>query len=169
MPYANFPNQSHPLLKGLRGNARQLAEYTLIGYPEDEGTNSKSPMTVVNTPAWTAAGGVVVGTTGNGAGSSDPGNQVSVGEIPVGEGVIRITNGLETPTENHDHRYGLKDYSLTYSGLFILENSIIHDAEGLGTGASGQQATDGLFPFFGLLPLSIIATRRRRGRRGGRS
>jgi hypothetical protein len=64
------------------------------------------------------------------------------------------------PTEINDHRYGLKDYSLTYSGLFILENSIVHDAEDLGE-APASSPVDGLFPFFGLLPLSVIATRRR--------
>ncbi len=36
------------------------------------------------------------------------------------------------PTEKNDHRYGLRDYALTYTGLFIMENSIKHDAPGLG-------------------------------------
>lgn len=161
-PYSNFTNLSHPMVKGLRGNARQLAEFTLIGY--GIGANS-SPMTIVNTPAWTAAGGQVVGTTGNNTGGSDSGTQVSVGELALGAGKIRILGGgLGMPTEKNDHRYGLKDYSLTYSGLFILENSIVHDAEGLGETGSGS-AVDGLFPFFGILPLSVMATRRRRSRR----
>jgi hypothetical protein len=157
-PYSNFTDFSSPMLAGLRRNARQLAEFTLIGYGIG---NSTSPMTIVTTSAWQAAGGRVVGTTGNGAGSSDDGTQTSVGELPLGAGRIRILGGgLGMPTETNDHRYGLKDYSLTYSGLYILENSIVHDADGLGE-ASQPQATDGLFPFFGLLPLSVVAARRR--------
>jgi hypothetical protein len=120
-------------------------------------------MTIVNTPAWTAAGGHTVGTTGNNSGGSDSGTQVSVGELPLGAGKIRILGGgLGMPTEVNDHRYGLKDYSLTYSGLFILENSIVHDAEGLGEASAAPASVfDGLFPFFGLLPLTIMARRRR--------
>jgi hypothetical protein len=153
----------HPMAAGLRGNARQLAEYTLIGYGIG---SSSSPMTIVNTPAWAAAGGHVVGTTGNGQASSDDGTQTSVGELPLGEGRIRILGGgLGMPTEVNDHRYGLKDYSLTYSGLYILENSIVHDAESLGEApAQGTAPVDGLFPFFGLLPMGVIIARRRRAR-----
>jgi len=162
-PYSNFTDFSSPMLSGLRHNARQLAEYTLIGY--GIGANS-SPMTVITTSAWTGAGGQVVGTTGNGQASSDDGNQTSVGELPLGAGRIRILGGgLGMPTEVNDHRYGLKNYSLTYSGLFILENSIVHDAESLGGApAQGTAPVDGLFPFFGLLPMGVIIARRRRAR-----
>jgi hypothetical protein len=157
-PYSNIADLEHPMAAGLRGNARQLAEFTLIGYGIG---NSASPMTIVNTPAWTAAGGHIVGTTGNNSGGSDSGTQVSVGELPLGAGKIRILGGgLGMPTEVNDHRYGLKDYSLTYSGLFILENSIKHDAEGLGQSAA-TSPLDGLFPFFGVLPLAVIARQRR--------
>ncbi|MGH2711706.1 MAG: hypothetical protein ACRDH9_10945 [Actinomycetota bacterium] len=164
-PYSNFTDLSSPMLKGLRSNGRQLAEFTLIGYGIG---NNSSPMTIVNTPAWTSAGGHTVGTTGNNAGSSDSGTQVSVGELPLGAGKIRILGGgLGMPTEINDHRYGLKDYSLTYAGLYILENSMVHDAEDLGEEPAGQ-AADGLFPFFGLLPLTVVA-RRRWARAAGRS
>ena len=129
-PYANIADRDHDMVQGLRGNARQLAEATLVGY---EIGNNASPMTVVTTAAFEQAGGAVVGTTGNNTGSSDDGTQTSVGEIAVGEGKIRILGGgLPTPTEANDHRYGLKDYALTYSGLYILENSIKHDDPQLG-------------------------------------
>ena len=39
---------------------------------------------------------------------------------------------LPRPTEEYDHRYGLRDYAMTYSGLYIMENSIVHDAPNLG-------------------------------------
>ncbi|HVM12478.1 MAG TPA: hypothetical protein VM638_08390 [Actinomycetota bacterium] len=165
-PYSNIRNFGHPMVQGLRKNARQLAEYTLIGYGIG---NSASPMTRVTKTAWESAGGVTVGTVGNNAGTSDDQTQVAVGELPLGAGKVRITNGLGKPTEANDHRYGLKDYALTYSGLFILENSIVHDAEGLGGEAatpsqeSGSKApTDGLIPFLGLAPVAAAMRLRRR-------
>ena len=121
-PYADFTDFTHPMLAGLRGNARQLSEATLIGYAIG---NTASPMTIVTSPAWRAAGGQIVGTSGN--------NRTSVGQLELGKGLVRIMGGgLHTPTEENDHRYGLKDYSLTYSGLYIIENSIVHDAPNLG-------------------------------------
>jgi len=40
---------------------------------------------------------------------------------------IRIIGGaLPSPTETNDHRYGLRDYAPTYTGLFIVENSLRH-------------------------------------------
>jgi hypothetical protein len=129
-PYSNIGDLEHPMVEGLRGNARQLSEATLIGFGIG---NSASPMTIVTTSAWEEAGGHTVGTTGNGSGSSDSGTQTSAGELPLGNGKIRIMGGgLHLPTEQNDHRYGLKDYSLTYSGLYILENSIVHDDPDLG-------------------------------------
>lgn len=129
-PYANIADLGHEMVQGLRGNARQLSEATLIGYGIG---NNASPMTVVARSAWEAAGGRTVATTGNNSGSSDGGTQTSVGELPLGDGLVRVMGGgLRMPTEQNDHRYGLKDYSLTYSGLYILENSMVHDAPDLG-------------------------------------
>jgi hypothetical protein len=125
-PNSNFQDFDHLMVAGLRGNARQLSEATLIGYCIG---NNCSPMSAVTETAFTEAGGHVVGTTGN---SGDT-PRVTVGELPLGDGQIRIMGGgLATPTEQYDHRYGLKDYSLTYSGFFILENSIVHDDPDLG-------------------------------------
>ena len=59
-PYANIADPDHPMVEGLRGNARQLAEATLVGYPIG---NNASPMSVVTRAAWEAAGGHTVGTT----------------------------------------------------------------------------------------------------------
>jgi hypothetical protein len=39
---------------------------------------------------------------------------------------------LPSPTETQDHRFGPRNYALTYSGLFLMENSIQHDVEALG-------------------------------------
>ena len=158
-PYANIEDFEHPMVARLRLNARQLAEYTLIGYGIG---NNQSPMTVVDRAAWEAASGYTVATTASGSGGSDNGTLTSVGEAPLGEGKIRILGGgLGMPTEQNDHRYGLRDYALTYTGLFILENSMNHDTDSLGVVAEPSTLSD-VFMLFALVPLAGFALRRRR-------
>jgi hypothetical protein len=124
-PYADIQDFEHSMVAGLRPNARQLVEAAVLGYCIG---NECSPMTVVDQAAWTDAGGHVVGTSGEG--------RVSVGEIELGKGKIRILGGaLPRPSEAYDHRYGLRDYAMTYSGLYVMENSIVHDAPRLGRSA----------------------------------
>jgi hypothetical protein len=130
-PYTDLQDFEHPLTSGLRANARQLVECAILGY---EIGDSASPMTTVESAAFTDAGGAVVGTTPNA--DNGGGAEVSLGEIPVGKGLVRVIGGaLPTPTEENDHRYGLKSYGLTYSGLFVMENAIRYDASNLGTAA----------------------------------
>jgi hypothetical protein len=130
-PYSNIKDFTNPLVEGLRPNARQLVEAAILGYGIG---NAASPMTVVDSAAWTGAGGAVVGTTGDGAGTTDDGTRVSLGTLKLGQGRIQIIGGaLPTPTEDNDHRFGLRDYAPTTSGLFILENSLFNDAPGLGS------------------------------------
>ena len=113
-PYVDIVDFEHPMVARLRPNARQLVETIPLGYCI--GTQC-SPMTVVDQAAFEEAGGYTVGTTGN--------DQTSIGEIPLGKGLIRIIGGaLPMPTEKYDHRYGLRDYAMTYTGLYIMENSI---------------------------------------------
>jgi len=147
----------------LRPNARQLSEATLVGYGIG---NSASPMSVVSTGAFEEAGGHVVGTTGNGAGTSDGGTQTSVGQVPLGAGQIRIMGGgLPMPTETQDHRYGLKDYSLTYSGLYMLENSIVYDSPNLGNPPEPKAAGFDVGMLVALAALGAAGRLRRRRRR----
>jgi hypothetical protein len=163
-PYANIRDLSHAMVAGLRSNARQLVEATLLGYGIG---NTASPMTIVTKAAWEGAGGATVATTGNGAGSSDDQTRTSIGELALGDGKIRILGGaLPTATENNDHRYGLRDYAMTYTGLFIMENSIRHDAPGLGPGAA---AGSGVGDAAALLPLPVLVVLIRRRRRAGSS
>jgi hypothetical protein len=139
-PYANFRDYGHAMTEGLRSNARQLVEAAALGY--GIGTDA-SPMTVVDTSAWEDAGGHVVGTTSTVLTGEDPaidrnlddGANTSIGELLVGDrgGRIRIVGGaLPMPTESQDHRFGLRNYALTYSGLFLMENAIQHDVKNLG-------------------------------------
>ena len=145
-PYANIRDFTHGMVKGLRPNARQLVEAPILGYGIGNGA---SPMTIVAKADWEKAGGRTVATTGDAAGNADDQTQTSIGELKLGKGLVRIVGGaLPTPTESLDHRYGLRDYGLTYTGLFTMENSIKHDAPGLGTlrpsaAASGAAAEGG--------------------------
>ena len=139
-PYANFQDFEHPMTEGLRSNAHQLVEAATLGYGI---ATDASPMSVVDTAAWEGAGGHVIGTSTTLLTGEDPaidrnlddGGLTSIGELPVGDagGLIRIVGGaLPTPSEEQDHRYGLRNYALTYSGLFLMENAIQHDVEALG-------------------------------------
>lgn len=134
-PYTDIEDFEHPMVKGLRPNARQLVETAPLGYCIG---GACSPMTVVDRAAFEAAGGQVVGTT-----ASD--QQVSVGQVALGDGVVRIVGGaLPMPTEKNDHRYGLRDYAMTYTGLYIMENSI---ALPTSAGQSGVAASVDAFDF----------------------
>ncbi|HYI46209.1 MAG TPA: hypothetical protein VE174_12200 [Actinomycetota bacterium] len=138
-PYADIQDLEHPMVAGLRPNARQLVEAAILGYCIG---NECSPMTIVDEAAFTEAGGQIVGTSGEG--------RVSVGQLKLGKGQVRIVGGaLPAPTEEFDHRYGLRDYAMTYSGLYIMENSVKHDAPGLGAAKRNSVAPS---PAFDLLP-----------------
>lgn len=117
---------THPLVEGLRPNASQLVESPALGYEIPAGPDGvMAVMSVVDPTAWGAIGGVTVATTSS---------SVAVGQAPVGQGQVRIVAGaLPQPTEENDHRYGLRNYALTYSGLYIMENAIRHDVPTLGS------------------------------------
>ena len=80
------------MVKGLRPNARQIVEAAALGYGIGD---TASPMTGVDTAAWsTAKGAVVAQTTRQDAdpgGSTDP--VTTVGELAVGKGKVRIVGG----------------------------------------------------------------------------
>ena len=172
-PYTDFQDFKDPLATGLRKNARQLVEAATLGY--GIGDNA-SPMTAVDPTAFAAAKGKVVGTT-NG--------QVTLGRLLLGKGQVQLLGGaLPTPSEDQDHRYGLRDYALTYSGLYVMENAVRYDAPGLGATApagftgpgstrasttgrhgSGLAATGGSTGLAGLgLMLAMVALSARRRR-----
>lgn len=123
-PYSDIGDFTDPLVAGLRANARQLVEAAILGYGIG---GAASPMTAVDPTAFTDAGGTVVGTTED---------LVTLGRLTVGKGRVQVVGGaLPTPTEDNDHRFGLRDYGLTYSGLYVMENAVRYDAPGLGAAA----------------------------------
>jgi hypothetical protein len=123
-PYSDISDFTDPMVAGLRTNARQLVEAAILGYGIG---GTASPMTAVDAAAFTEAGGTVVGRTEE---------LVTLGRLTVGKGRVQVVGGaLPTPTEFNDHRFGLRDYGLTYSGLYVMENAVRYDAPGLGAAA----------------------------------
>ena len=120
-PYTDFQTFADPMAKGLRANARQLVEAATLGYGIGD---TASPMSAISASAFK---GTVVGTTNH---------DVTVGRIDVAKGQVQLIGGaLPTPSEDLDHRFGLRDYALTYSGLYLVENAVRYDAPGLGAKA----------------------------------
>jgi hypothetical protein len=102
------------------GHRHQTYEPVPIGYAiqDDDGNDlNASPAWRVQQSAWEAAGGETVGQTGS--------NQVSLGELRLGKGVIRIVGSLlPMPTEAHYHPFGLSSYAVTYTGYQLLDNAL---------------------------------------------
>jgi hypothetical protein len=66
---------------------------------------------------WEQLGGRTAGTT-----SAD---QVTLGELPLGEGVVRVVGALlPMPTQQYYHPFGLANYAVTYSGYQVLSNAL---------------------------------------------
>jgi hypothetical protein len=93
--------------------------------------------------AFTAAGGRIVGVTGD----SDEGD-VTYGEIPVGKGQVRILGSLlPFPTDEYDHPFGLNDYSITFTAYEMTKNLLSWDRNAGNSGPpGGGGTTDGAGP-----------------------
>jgi len=115
--YVDFgDDRSHPLEANLRGVARQTYDSVPIGYAFPP-AGENCPVWRVDQAAWEAAGGVTVGTNGNG--------KVALGELPLGAGKVRFIGALlPDPTEAFYHPFGLQNYAVTYTGYTLLENSL---------------------------------------------
>jgi hypothetical protein len=83
------------------------------------GSPTSAPNWTVDQAAWEAeaAGGRTAATNGSG--------RTAYGEIAHGKGKIRFLGALlPDPTEAYDHRYGLQNYAVTYTGYTLLENML---------------------------------------------
>lgn len=98
----------------------QVTEPVPIGYAiqtADGGDLNSLPQWTIARDAFDSAGGRVVGTLG--------GEDVTFGELRLGEGVIRIIGSLlPTPTQDYDHPYGLSSYGVTYTGYEVFRNMV---------------------------------------------
>jgi hypothetical protein len=103
------------------GFRHQTYEPVPIGYaitPDDDDTQlSASPVWSVDQIEWERLGGRTAGTT--------TADQVTLGELSLGEGVVRIVGALvPMPTEQYYHPFGLANYAVTYSGYQVFLNAL---------------------------------------------
>ncbi|HVF18633.1 MAG TPA: M14 family zinc carboxypeptidase [Mycobacteriales bacterium] len=90
-----------------------------FGLPDEDSEAATQMQWVVAADAFEAAGGRVVGRL--------QGSDVTFGEIELGAGRIRVLGSLlPTPTLANDHRFGLADYALTYTGYELARNMFDH-------------------------------------------
>jgi hypothetical protein len=113
---------------------RQLYEPTPIGYAiQDDETGagaSTSRQFDIDQVEFEKAGGRVVGASTDGAAGPEANAQAvptrtMFGEIPTGEGRIRLLGALlPQPSTAYDHQLGLEPYAVTYTGYIVLCNLI---------------------------------------------
>jgi hypothetical protein len=105
---------------------RQAVEPAPLGYTPDPGMDStpQMPFWGVDRATWTEVCGFEDCVT---ATTTPRGNLVNLGEALIGSGRIRIAgimfpDPVYEPDEANDHRFGLADYSLTYTAYEVFEN-----------------------------------------------
>ncbi len=110
---------------------RQTFEPSPLGFFVDStiGTGARvgSPQWDVDRAAFEAAGGrtVGVGMTSTGTDVTMRYDRVTLGELTLGSGTIRIAGGLlPQPSTENDHPLGIEPYALTYSGYLLLRNLV---------------------------------------------
>jgi hypothetical protein len=102
----------------------------LVGAPASCNSGCDAPIWVVDEDAWTQAGGTHLGRSfvRGGPDDSTGWDGVSLGELELGEGVVRIIGALlPEPTQDNFHPYGLASYGLTYTGYQLFENTTTWD------------------------------------------
>jgi hypothetical protein len=129
-------------------HARQTYDPAALGYVVSDSPIGdcsdglcEAPQEVINVAAWKAAGGVVAGRSAvvlpnPGAGETHIGDAtiylnvaplvskgVTLGEVALGKGTIRIAGGLlPTATEANPHPFGLDAQALSWTGYQVLVN-----------------------------------------------
>jgi hypothetical protein len=110
------------------GQRRQLFEPTPLGFAiqsKTGGDQSNARQYDIELAAFKAAGGRVTATsTDSSPRSTAPVvNRVTMGEIPLGKGHIRVAGALlPQPSAAFDHPYGLASYAVTYTGYILTCN-----------------------------------------------
>lgn len=110
---------------------RQTFEPSPLGFFVDStiGATARvgSPQWDVDRAAFEAAGGRVVGAgmTSTGTNVTMRYDRVTLGEIKLGDGTIRVAGGLlPQPSADDDHPLGIEPYALTYSGYSLVRNLV---------------------------------------------
>jgi hypothetical protein len=102
----------------------------LVGAPASCTSGCDAPVWVVDEDAWAAAGGTHLGRSfvRGGPNDSTGWDGVSLGELELGDGVVRVIGALlPEPTQDNFHPYGLAAYGLTYTGYQLFENATTWD------------------------------------------
>lgn len=130
----------YPLTEGLdlRGAAeattgrRQAVEPTPLGYnPNSGGTHARMPFWGVDRAAWEDTCTQAEAARCTTALVAQDSDFASLGEVALGQGVVRIVgtlfpDPLLTDDETADNRFGLADYALTYTAYQVFENLVAH-------------------------------------------
>jgi uncharacterized repeat protein (TIGR01451 family) len=100
------------------GHRHQTYEPVPIGYAIQNANGAdfnSSPVWAVDQVEWERAGGRTVGLT--------TADQVTLGELAVGDGVVRLVGAvLPMPSEQYYHPFGLANYAVTYTGYQVVNN-----------------------------------------------
>jgi zinc carboxypeptidase len=140
------------------GMRRQTYEPTPLGFAiqnQTGGDESHARQFDVDIDAFTEAGGRVVATSSDSeARTAAPVlDRVTIGEIPVGQGKVRVAGALlPQPETSYDHPLGLEPYAMTYTGNILLCNllgaecgvkAVPAGSSGSGAGGSGGDGANG--------------------------
>jgi hypothetical protein len=112
------------------GLRRQTFEPTPLGFAIQNSGGSDASFSLqyqVEQAAFTAAGGRPAGssTTSSPDAAAPVTTQTLLGQIPVGQGHIRVLGALlPQPSEQYDHPLGLEPYAVTYTGYILFCNLI---------------------------------------------
>jgi hypothetical protein len=102
------------------GFRHQTYEPVPIGYAIQDANGADfngSPIWAVDQVEWQRLGGRTAGIT--------TADQVTLGELPLGSGVVRVIGALlPMPSEQYYHPFGLSNYALTYTGYQVLNNAL---------------------------------------------
>jgi hypothetical protein len=123
----------------------------LVGGPSTCSSGCDAPISIIDPAAWQAAGGLNLGRSyvRPGPEGGDGFAGVSLGELPLGDGAIRIIGALlPEPTQDNFHPYGLSSHALTYTGYQLFENATDWENAGRidrgdGDDGSGDDGGDG--------------------------
>jgi hypothetical protein len=141
---AAFTDFDHPLAERVRDGEFEQTIHTYepstLGFDTESSGANQAPVWRIDRDVWEAAGGATVATTGG---------QTSIGELAVGDGVVRVIGGLlPLPTLQNDPRYGLASYAPNDTGMFVFVNALggelrvdavpaVFGSEAPGTGGPG--------------------------------
>lgn len=135
--------ETYPLARGvdLPGAAentpgnRQAVEPTTLGFSPEGRSHAQMPFWGVERGAWEARCDKAEPIHCTTATTSRRGSHAIVGEVGLGDGVVRIAGSLlpnPNPVDDDigDHRFGLGSYALSWTGYRVFENLVDWQREG---------------------------------------